>query len=149
MSKKQVERTRKVSRHRRFLEDRAEVELQAQARLREDAQNVLQESEFRLNAVSQWKESARRPDGVDLTLYQNALHFEAVGVQAVEAVGQALDNARNGEQAALSQHVLARNATRVTRSRLQRVAEAWRVHQEHVLSDQVADLWLAYKDSEK
>lgn len=149
MNKKLVERTRKMSRHRQFLEERAQAEVKEKALGRINAQASLAESQSDLNMTSQWKSTASIASGLDLTLYQQALHFESIGIHAVEAASMKLDTARDDEDVALRSHMAARNGTRVANARLDRVCQQWRLRQEHAISDQAADLWLANKEKQK
>lgn len=149
MNRKSVLRTRKIVRHRQFVEDHAKADLQLRSQELKDAQAELEKSRASLGAASAWKSSRSADGGLDLALYQNALHFESVCAAAVEAAELAQETAEAEKRGATGKHLAAINGTNVTSARLDRVTEQWRIRQEHAVADQVADLWLANKDKLK
>jgi hypothetical protein len=146
MSRKSVMRTRKIVRHRQFLEDHAKADLQLRSQEHKDAQAELEKSRVSLSAASAWKSSQSTGGGLDLTLYQSALHFESACAVLTAAAEQALGAAEAEKREATGKHLAAINGTNVANARLDRVSEQWRLRQEHALADQVADVWLANKD---
>lgn len=149
MSKQSVDRTQKIVRHRQFKEDLAQAELQIQSRKMKDAQQRLMQTQEALEAASQWKFKSGTAGGLDMTLYQQALQYELLGMQAVQEASSALTGAATRQQEASDLHLSARNGTRVASTRLDRVSGQWHLQQERSLSDQVADLWLANKEKHK
>jgi len=149
MNGKSVVRTRKIVRHRQFLEDHAKADLQLRSQELKEAQAETEKSRASLSAVSAWKNSQGADGGLDLTLYQNALHFESVCASAATAAELAQETAEAEKLEATGKHLAAINGTNVANARLDRVSEQWRMRQEHALADQVADLWLANKDKLK
>lgn len=146
MNKKSVVRTRKIVRHRQFLEDHAKADLQLRSQELKNAQTELEKSRASLSAVSAWKSSQGAHGGLDLTLYQNALHFESACAAVMTSAELAQQTAEGEKLEATGKHLAAINGAHVANARLNRVSEQWRMRQEHALADQVADLWLANKD---
>lgn len=149
MNRKSVARTKKIVRHRQFLEDHAKADLQLRSQELKDAQDELEKSRENLGTASAWKSSQGADGGLDLTLYQNALHFESVCAAAAVAAELAQETAEAEKLGATGKHLAASNGTNVASARLDRVTEQWRIRQEHAVADQVADLWLANKDKFK
>lgn len=149
MNKKSVIRTRKIVRHRQFVEDHAKADLLLRSQELKDAQAELEKSMTNLDAAAAWKSSQGVDGALDLTLYQNALHFESLCAAAVATAERAQEAAEAEKLGATGKHLAAINGTNVTSARLDRVTEQWRIRQEHALADQVADLWLANKDKPK
>lgn len=146
MNKRSLARTEKISRHRRFLEDRAKADLQLQSRQTRQAHVQFERSQSGLEATTRWKGSAWPNGCLDLTSYAQALHLESIGVLAVATAASALDAAKNQEKTAVDGHLAARNGTRVASARLERACGQWHLQQERLHFDQMSDLWLANKD---
>ena len=149
MNGKSVVRTKKIVRHRQFLEDHAKAHLQVRTQDLKDAQDELEKSRASLSAASAWKNSPGIDGGLDLTLYQSALHFESACMVATAAAELMQETAEAEKLGATGKHLAAINGSNVANARLDRLAEQWRMRQEHTLADQVADLWLANKDKLK
>lgn len=145
MNRKSVLRTRKIVRHRQFVEDHAKADLLLRSQELKDAQVELEKSMTNLGAATAWKISQGADGALDLTLYQNALHFESVCAAAVATAELAREAAEAGKLGATDKHLAAINGTNVASARLDRVTEQWRIRQEYAMADQVADLWLANK----
>ena len=146
MNKKLVERMRKLSRHRQFLQGQAHAQLQSEIQQTRKANEHLQESQSRLESVSLWKKNAASNGDLDLTIYQHALYFEELSENAVQEADLAVKAAEVQQRVASDCHAMSRKASNVVGERLECVTEDWLLQQEHALSDQIADLWLANKE---